>query len=547
MNAHAGSATAQSFLVLLPELIQIVAAVAIVTAGAFFRLPRKVWCAASALAIVLSFLALLGVRNAEVDPYTAVALNDSLSVLARGFLLFTGLILLGLAHDQVSGERAPEFFGCFLLILSGSMLIATANELVFLFVGLELVSIPTYIILYLPRREQSTLEAATKYFYLSIFSSALLLFGMAYLYGLTGVSNLKALSYLLHSGGASTITSGNVYFGLIAVLFMMAGFGFRIAAVPFHFYAPDVYQGASTVVAALLAWLPKAIGFLAIIRSLTAVISPGSELLTAKAVMLAWILAVATMTLANFVALQQTNLKRLLAYSSIAHAGYLLIGTATAFNVVPDPGNLITYHGTEAVLFYLVTYAVMTLGAFGVLILLNSGGRKYETIDDMAGLAQTRPILALSMAVCLFSLAGIPPFAGFWGKFLLFASAWTAPPVENLPSFKLLTVIGALNAAIGAFYYLRILMAMYFRAPEGSSESAPPTPAAWPKIAAVGVCVALNLVLGVAPGQLQQATRTSAVASIAQPIPGPAIEAEPAPSVEPPTPTAAIELPITAR
>lgn len=520
MNAFTGSATAHSFLVLLPELVLIVAAVIIMTSGAFVRLPRKAWSIASTFAVILSFFVLLGIRNAEVDPYATISLNDSLSFFARAFLLFTGLILLGLAHDQVSEERAPEFFGCILLILGGSLLVATANELVFLFAGLELISIPTYILLYLPRREAATLEAATKYFYLSIFSSALLLFGMAYLYGLTGVSNFKGLAFLLRSGG-SLISSQNVYFGLIAVLFMMAGFGFRIAAVPFHFYAPDVYQGSSTVVAALLAWLPKAIGFLAIIRSLSCVVSPASELLANKAILLAWILAVATMTLANTVALLQTNLKRLLAYSSVSHAGYLLIGTAVAFNHLDDPNNLVAYHGNEAVLFYLVTYAVMTLGAFGILLLLNAGGRKkYETIDDMAGLAQSRPIVSLAMAICLFSLAGIPPFAGFWGKFLLFASAWTADPVPGLPSFRLLTVIGVLNAAVGAFYYLRILMAMYFRSSEGVEEESKGF-STWPKALAVGVCVVLNVWWGLAPAPVQRASRLSAVDSVSQPVPGP--------------------------
>lgn len=516
MNANA--ATLQSLVVLLPETVLVIVAVAIITAGAFVSLPRKVWCGAAVAAVIVAFLALLGVRDSEVDPYAAVTLNDALSLYGRGFLLFTGLLLLGLAHDQVSPERAPEYFGCILLILAGSSLVVTANELIFLFAGLELISIPTYVLLYLPKRELASLEAATKYFYLSIFSSALLLFGMAYLYGLTGISNFRSLAYLLRSGG-SLIQPGNATIGIVAMLFMMAGLGFRIAAVPFHFYAPDVYQGSSTVVAALLAWVPKGVGFVAIIRALTTVIGPASELLSNKAVLLAWILALATMTLANAVALLQTNLKRLLAYSSIAHAGYLLIGTAAAFNQVPDPANLGAYAGNEAVLFYLATYALMTLGAFGILVILNSGDRKYETIDDMAGLAQSRPILALAMGVCLFSLAGIPPFAGFMGKFLLFAAAWTADPLPGLPSLRLLAVLGALNAAVGAFYYLRILMAMYFRPAEDGQDHRGQLNLAWPKVAVVAVCVVLNLVLGVAPGALQKASRVSAAQAVRQPAP----------------------------
>ncbi len=188
--------------------------------------------------------------------------------------------------------------------------------------------------MYLPRRNATTQEAATKYFYLSIFSSALLLFGLAYLYGLAGVSNLKALGYVVHY--APGLMSR--WFGLIAVLFVMAGLGFRVAAVPFHFYAPDVYQGSPTIIAALLAWVPKAIGFLAMIRVLTSVL--GGSLLADKAIVLGWVLAVATMTLGNTVALLQDDLKRLLAYSSIAHAGYLLIGVTAAFTGGPGAGGV---------------------------------------------------------------------------------------------------------------------------------------------------------------------------------------------------------------
>ena len=180
------------------------------------------------------------------------------------------LILLAMAHDQVDDARAAEFFGALLMIDAGSMLVASANELVFLFVGLELVSIPTYLLLYLSRRDASTQEAATKYFFLSIFSSGLLLFGLAFLYGLTGVSNLKALDL---PGRHRRWGALQTQLGLIAVVFVMAGLGFRVAAVPFHFYAPDVYQGSPTILAAMLAWVPKAIGFLAIIRTLTAVVS----------------------------------------------------------------------------------------------------------------------------------------------------------------------------------------------------------------------------------------------------------------------------------
>ena len=222
--------------------------------------------------------------------------------------MVAGKFLLGLAHDQVGEERAAEFFGSLLLINAGAMLVASSNELVFLFVGLELVSIPTYLLLYLPRRTPATQEAVTKYFYLSVFSSALLLFGLAYLYGLTGVGNLKAAGYLLHSFDPAGASPAPLAFGVIAVLFVMAGLGFRVAAVPFHFYAPDVYQGAPTVIAAMLAWIPKGVGFVAMLRVLTTVVG-GAGALAEKAVILTWVLAVATMVLGNTMALIQNDLK----------------------------------------------------------------------------------------------------------------------------------------------------------------------------------------------------------------------------------------------
>jgi NADH-quinone oxidoreductase subunit N len=394
------------------------------------------------------------------------------------------------------------------------MLIAAANELVFLFVGLELVSIPTYLLLYLARRDASTQEAATKYFYLSIFSSGLLLYGLAFLYGLTGVSNLKALAYLVDH--VPDVPQPQL--ALVALVFVMAGLGFRVAAVPFHFYAPDVYQGSPTVMAALLSWIPKAIGFLAILRTLTSVLVAGGHAgaLGHRAVLLAWILAAITMTLGNTVALSQENLKRLLAYSSIAHAGYLMVGVAVAFAYVPDPASREgVYLGAEGILFYLVAYALMTLGAFGVIIALSTPERPIETVEDLAGLAQTHPKTALAMVLCLFSLAGIPPLAGFYGKFQIFASALAVAPGDgdgdDASMLHWLAIIGVLNSAIGAYYYLRIVVTMYLR-PARTPIAARP---AWPTMLAVTACAGLSLLVGLYPPPVSRATHAAAQAAIA--------------------------------
>ncbi|QDV37145.1 NADH-quinone oxidoreductase subunit N [Tautonia plasticadhaerens] len=514
----------RTLLILLPEIVISLSATAIMVAGPFFRQGRSLWAGVSGLALLASLVTLFAISGADTETfaYGSVALNDSLSFYARFAFLVTGLILLGLGHNQVADDRAPEFFGALLFVIAGSMIVSTANELIFLFVGLELVSIPTYLLLYLPRRDRQTQEAVTKYFFLSVFSSALLLFGFAYLYGLTGVSNLKALAFLMNRGGG-VIDSGNVAFGLIAVVFITAGLGFRVAAVPFHFYAPDVYQGAPTVVTALLAWIPKGIGFVAMIRALTTVISVGDPILVERAILLAWVIAAVTLVLGNTVALVQTNLKRLFAYSSIAHAGYLMIGVATAFARVEDPSAIGPYSGTEGILFYLAAYALMTLGAFGVILYLDSVGERAETIDDLSGLSRTRPLLSLAMALCLFSLAGVPPLAGFWGKFTIFTAAWSAEPVAGIPSLRALAVIGVINAAIGAFYYLRIVAAIYYGTPAESTSTGRDR-APWPTALAVGVCAVLSLVFGLIPGPIQSASRSSAVASIR--LPQPAVDAE---------------------
>jgi NADH-quinone oxidoreductase subunit N len=342
------------------------------------------------------------------------------------------------------------------------------------------------------------------------------------LYGLTGISNLKALSFLMASG-ADAVPAG---FGLIAVVFVMAGLGFNVAAVPFHFYAPDVYQGSPTVLAALLAWVPKAIGFVAMLRALTAVLG-GASPIAEKAMLLAWVLAVVTMTLGNTVALLQDNLKRLLAYSSIAHAGYVLIGVTVAFRDLPrivPPGGasaaptLVPYLGGQGVVFYLAAYALMTLGFFAVLLLFQPSGRPVETVDDLAGLSRTHPTTALALALCLFSLAGVPPLAGFWGKFQIFAAALRVDSPDDSRMFQILALIGVLNAAVGAYYYLRIVVVMYLRAPAGA---VPVVTSAWPTAFSVAACAGLSLLFGLVPEPLNTPARRAGESVVSLPEPRP--------------------------
>ncbi len=314
---------------------------------------------------------------------------------------------------------------------------------------------------------------------------------------------------------------------------IVAGLGFRITAVPFHFYAPDVYQGTSTGMAALLAFVPKVAGFAALIRVLGFIhltdqplptdanvyhlvgTAGTGQLLGEQVPVLLWIMAAVTMSLGNVLALLQDNVKRLLAYSSVANAGYMLIGLAVAPKLLPSsdhPEAPPTVGGVEAVLFYLLAYGGMTVGAFAVLHYLSTKTRPVEKVDDLAGLSRSHPLTALVMVLFLLSLIGIPLTAGFAGKFFLFGGAMSVPraadsvtSLEQSKLFMILALLGMLNAAVGGWYYLRIAAVMYLR------ETAEPRPKVQrgPVLAAILVCAVVTVVLGVYPFPLLEVTRTA--------------------------------------
>lgn len=349
-----------------------------------------------------------------------------------------------------------------------------------------------------------------KYFLLSVFSSALVLLGFALLYGLGGTTNLPAITDALSALGPTRLPA----LAVAALALTVAGLGFRITAAPFHYYAPDVYQGAPTPAAAVLAYVPKVAGFVALVRVLGLVVAgragAGTEL-GDQATRLLWLLAVATMTLGNVLAIWQTNLKRLLAYSSVAHAGYMLIGLAVAS--APESEDAGDQAGAvAAVFFYLAAYGAMTIGAFGVLSYLSTPGRPLETEDQIAGLARRQPGVALLMLVFLLSLIGIPLTAGFAGKLVLFWGALGdgGPFAEVL---RWLAVAGAVNAAVGAYYYLRIVAKMYlFPSVEAHAAAGPA-----PTLAALFVCALLTVALGVYPEPLLR--RARAAAGLIEPAP----------------------------
>jgi len=416
---------------------------------------------------------------------------DELAWLVRGLSLSAGLLLVLITWNQADDGRAAETQASLLAILAGVNLVAAANDLILLFVALELVSIPTYLFLLLPRRDALAQEAAAKYFLLSVFSSAVVLFGMSYLYGVSGTTNLEALYAALRGGQFEKMPS----LLAISVVLLIAGLGFRLTAVPFHFYAPDVFQGAPLSAAGLLAVVPKLAGFVALYRllGLSLGVPFGGWSLSGVSEPLLWWLAVLTMFVGNLLALLQTDVRRLLAYSSVAHAGYMLAGFVAGVNPSGSPS------GIEALFFYLGAYGAMTLGAFAALAALRSAERGVETVDDLAGLSRARPGVALMLAVMLFSLTGLPPTAGFLGKLNLFLAAWSL----GTDAGRWLAIWLAVNAAIGAWYYLKLVAAMYLREPEGPALESAETPA----LVALGACTAATLALFFLPGLLWTAVQ----------------------------------------
>jgi NADH-quinone oxidoreductase subunit N len=453
--------------------------------------------------------------------YSAPVLQTQLGLWVKLIALIGGLLLVWLAWDQVPKRFTAEYHACLLLITAGVSLTGSANELITLFLALELISIPTYVLLYLPRADGLAQEAAMKYFLLSIFSAGLMLFGFSYLYGLAGTTNITAIVDFLSVRTRET-GAGSLGLPLVAILLVIAGLGFKITAVPFHFYAPDVYQGTPTPGAALLAFVPKVAGFVAMARIL-GLVTPQHDFTLAflqrQLPLLLWILAAVTMTLGNILALLQDNIKRLLAYSSVAHAGYMLMGLAVA-SMMPNPiesnnfetRTQATVFGVDAVIFYLMSYGAMTVGAFAVLAWLSTPERPVEDIEDLSGAGRSHPVAGLSMTLFLLSLIGIPLTAGFMGKLLIFMGSLQVPSIPGIDTkltnpnlFVILTVIGAINAAIGGYYYLRIIGVLYLR------DAVKPLPVKKPApvLATIGLCAVLTLAGGIYPDPVVKALRTA--------------------------------------
>ncbi len=479
-----------------PEVILIVIATWIYLGGTFSP-GRMLWASLSMVTYGVALWVLLfneGPLWVDLAGGT-VGLNgplilDYLGQMGRYLCLLFGLLFTLVASRAGTRRLATELLGSIMMLVAGMMLVCRANDLVFLFVSLELISIPTYILLFLGRRNRDSAEATTKYFFLSILASALLLYGMAFFYGLANGSTLiigghstEGIQRAIHDLSAEKLS---LY--VVGLILVVSGLGFKITAVPFHFYAADVYQGTTNLNAGVLAVAPKIAGMIALIR-LVAMTVPANLEIGWQVVL---VLALLTMTLGNVCALWQTNIRRLMAYSSIAHAGYMLIGLAVYMAAAQ-------FGGISALVFYLAVYALASFGTFAVLAYLGDEEREVDQVSELAGLGWTRPWAAAALAICMFSLAGIPPLAGFWGKLTLFTSAIRVSLAgEGMMSgwFLVLAIVGVINAAIAAAYYLRVVSILYFQ----PQTTAPPARGGVGALAGTFVCTLLVFVLGLSPG-----------------------------------------------
>ena len=412
---------------------------------------------------VISFNA----REPEAGFHGMIAL-DKYGLYATLLFCGIGVVTVLLSDAYITRHHDPhgEFYGLLLLVIVGMIGMAVSTDLIMLYISFELMSLPTYVLAGSLRADPRSGEASIKYFVNGAFASAILAFGLALLYGATGQTNYASIAESL--AGLGDGTSGLT---IVALVLVVVGFAFKISAVPFHSWAPDVYEGAPTPVTAFMSVGVKAGAFLGFLKLFTVATGAAAEPWTNALI----ILAIITMVVGNVLALPQRNLKRMLAYSSIAHAGYLLLGLIAA-------GGSGDSAGSSAILFYLAAYAAMNLGAFGVLVWIRNRRQFGYTLDEITGLSRSMPGAALVLSLFMLSLTGIPPTIGFWGKFYLFTAV-----VDS--GYTWLAIIAVIMSAVSAYYYLRVVWLMYFRERPDELDEVVPDPAG----RSLGVNVALGL------------------------------------------------------
>jgi NADH-quinone oxidoreductase subunit N len=467
--------------VIRPELILAGTALLCIALDLLYTPEDKMPCWAVAFVGSLAALvATIAAWGTDQEAFSRLVRMDNLSNFFTVVFLMAGLITLCLSGSYLKREGllAGEYYTLLLVSMTGMLFMAKANDLMTVYLGIEIMSIPVYVLVAMMRKSPKSPEAGLKYLLLGGFASAVLLFGIAFLYGAVGTT---LLADILRYAPKAMSTSDPLF--LAGVGFLLVGMGFKVSLVPFHMWTPDAYEGAPTSVTAFMSVAVKAAGFSVLIRVIVLSLHP----MAVNWSQIFWWLAVLTMVLGNVVALVQENIKRMLAYSSIAHAGYVLVALTTG-----------TQLGVQAALIYLFIYALMNLGAFGVIIAMSRQGDQGVEIQDFSGAAREHPLYALAMAVFMFSLAGVPPTAGFIGKWYVFTAAVKA-------GYIWLAVIGVLMSAVSAYFYLRVLVVMYMKEPEAG-----PAYAAGPWAVSVGPGVSLSLwgcalsilVLGIWPGWL---------------------------------------------
>jgi NADH-quinone oxidoreductase subunit N len=439
-------ASMHDLLPVLPEIVLACGAMLTLMVGAFAGESS----ARGVNGLCVAILILVAIIEVLLPSGRSVLFNGSFVVddYARFLKLLTlagsaGTLILSLDYLGVEKQEKFEYGVLFLLATLGMMMLISANDLIALYLGLELMSLPLYVVASSNRDNVKSTEAGLKYFVLGALSSGMLLYGASLIYGFTGTVNFAGIAKAT-AGGASV----GLIFGLV---FLFVGFCFKISAVPFHMWTPDVYEGSPTPVTAFFAAAPK-VAAIAIFMRATIVAFPG---ITHEWQQIVVFVSIASMALGAFAAIGQKNIKRLMAYSSIGHMGFALVGLAAG-----------TQEGVQGVLIYMSIYVVMTLGTFACILAMRRDGVLVETIADLAGLSRTHPTMAFFLAMLMFSLAGIPPLAGFFAKFYVFLAAINA-------GLYALAVIGVLTSVVGAYYYLMIVKTMYFDAPAKSFERMP--------------------------------------------------------------------------
>ncbi len=462
----------------LPELILSLGVLALILYGAFRgeRSAEGVNVGALILLVVALF-AVMSQSGAKVTTLNGSFIVDNFSKVMKALILLGSAATILLSRDYFQRERIDRFEFPILLILCtiGMMVMASANDLIALYLGLELQSLAAYVIAAFHRDNLKSTEAGLKYFVLGALSSGMLLYGASLVYGFTGTVSFPGIVAAL---------DGTAGFGIVlGIVFVAAGVAFKLAAVPFHMWTPDVYEGSPTPVTAFFASAPKMAAMAMTVRLFIGAFPD----VTAVWQQIIVFVAIASMALGSFAAIGQRSLKRLMAYSSIGNVGYALVGLAAG-----------SQEGISGVVVYMIIYLAMTLGAFAVLLSLRRGGRMFETVDDLAGLSRTHPVMAFCLAAMMFSLAGIPPLAGFFAKYYVFLAAIKSGLVA-------LAIIGVVTSVVGAFYYLRLVKVMYFDEPVAAYEPMPPGARI-----VLGLASVVVVLLGIVPGPIVGAAGAAA-------------------------------------